>query len=194
MRGHMFRATLLLVLAAGALGSASCTMREGQSNSYLIIERLEASAGGSDDDAETTLQSDVRSSDGGVFEDVGTVVFRLGQKDPASLTSSNNFVTVTRYRVSYLRTDGRNTPGIDVPHPFEGAFTVTVTDEGTAAANFVLVRIQAKRESPLPSLVGCGGGCAVTTIAEITFFGRDQAGRDVAATGRIQVDFADWAG
>jgi hypothetical protein len=32
----------------------------------------------------------------------------------------------------------------------------------------------------------------ISTIAEITFVGADQAGRTVQAVGRIGVSFADW--
>jgi hypothetical protein len=125
------------------------------------------------------------------------VTFRLGLKDagtPTSPTSptSNNFITVNRYRVVYLRTDGRNTPGVDVPHPFEGAVTITVGG-GTAETGFVLVRLQAKSEAPLAALRGGGGAYAISTIAEVTFYGQDQTGRAVSVTGRISVDFADWA-
>ena len=40
--------------------------------------------------------------------------------------TSNNAITVNRYRVTYRRSDGRNTPGVDVPYAFDGAVTFTV--------------------------------------------------------------------
>jgi len=188
-----------IALAVSAIGSASCSsmVRGSESNSYLIIDALLAQAGGAEGEGENTLQSDVVTG-GGVIEDTGTVSFRLALKDPGSPTvpnvaTTNNFITVNRYRIEYVRADGRNTPGVDVPFPWDGAFTVTVRAEGTAEANFVMVRIQAKREPPLTSLRGCGGTCAITAIAKITFFGHDQTGRAVQVSGNIQVDFADWA-
>jgi hypothetical protein len=33
----------------------------------------------------------------------------------------------------------------------------------------------------------------ITTIAEITFYGRDQVGHEVSATGRITVEFGNFA-
>jgi hypothetical protein len=33
----------------------------------------------------------------------------------------------------------------------------------------------------------------ISTIAEITFYGHDQTGRDVSVTGRINVNFANFA-
>jgi hypothetical protein len=55
------------------------------------------------------------------------------------------------------------------------------------------VRVQAKLEAPLRNMRGLGGAIAINTLAQITFYGRDQAGNDVEATGTLQVNFADWA-
>jgi hypothetical protein len=66
-----------------------------------------------------------------------------------------------------------------------------VTDKDAAMA-FVLVRIQAKLEAPLKNLRQGGGASAISTIADITFYGRDQAGNDVTTAASISVNFADW--
>jgi hypothetical protein len=188
----------MAVIAAGLLGTTSCTSmtRGSESNSYLIIDRLAAAAGGFDEDEETSLQSDVLTK-GSVFEDVGLVTFRLALKDPGvptvpNVMTTNNFITVNRYRVTYSRADGRNTPGVDVPHPFDGAFTVTVRAEGTAEATFPIVRVQAKAEPPLRNLIGNFGQGVISVIADVTFYGYDQTGRAVSVAGKISIDFADW--
>ena len=73
-------------------------------------------------------------------------------KDPTLVgPSSANFITIDRYHVKYIRADGRNTQGVDVPYPFDGAITGTVTDDG-AIFGFTLVRHQAKVEAPLGAL------------------------------------------
>jgi hypothetical protein len=100
-------------------------------------------------------------------------------------------VTLTRYRVRFLRSDGRNVPGVDVPHPFDGALTITVGAEG-GTATFVVVRPQAKLEAPLVALREFGGALFISTLAEVVFYGADQAGRDVSVAGQISVNFADW--
>ncbi len=205
MRGHIYRAALLMALAAGVGGGMSCTsaVRQGTGSTYLIIDSLQGVSGQSGTEA-TDLKSDVVALvdvDGvkvpTIFEDGGSVSFRLALKDVGAnggptTPTSNNFITVNRYRVSYSRTDGRNTPGVDVPHPFEGAFTVTV-GSASAEAGFILVRLQAKVEAPLLALRGGGGAFAISTIAEVTFYGQDQTGHAVSVTGRISVNFADWA-
>ncbi len=200
--------TRALVLSLVCLVTA-CTraQRQGTSSSILMIDTLEAASGAAPTTFGGSLASDVitivtRRIDGvevrhpTVFEDIARVEFSLGLKDPGSSTTpaeptSANFVTLTRYHVRFIRADGRNTPGVDVPYAFDGAVTVTVGDE-PRAATFVLVRSQAKQEAPLGTLAGASSA-AVSTIAEITFYGADQAGRVVKAVGRIGVNFADWS-
>ncbi len=99
---------------------------------------------------------------------------------------------MNRYHVRYVRSDGRNTQGVDVPYQFDGAFTFTAPASG-GSASFPIVRVQAKLEAPLMALRGLGGAVAISTIAEVTFYGRDQAGREVSAVATISVNFADWA-
>ncbi len=89
----------------------------------------------------------------------------------------------------FIRADGRNTPGVDVPYPFDGAFTTTVTSQETTAV-FELVRHLAKEEAPLKALTV--NNVIISTIAEITFYGHDQTGREVSVTGRISVDFGNF--
>jgi hypothetical protein len=190
------RRALAVALLAAPLASCTAGHTAGTSSSFLIIDRLQGASGAQPEDFSTVLASDVRTG-GGFREDIGQVQFRLAMKDPGSIETplaptSNNFITVTRYRVRYVRSDGRSTPGVDVPYPFDGAMTATVTDEG-GLGTLVLVRIQAKLESPLLALHQLGSEIAITTIAEVTFFGKDQAGREVSVTGHIGVTFADWA-
>ena len=77
-----------------------------------------------------------------------------------------------------------------MPYEFDGAFTTTVgADDATAA--FTLVRNIAKEEAPLAALKS--SAVIISTIAQITFYGRDQTGREVSATASISVDFGNFA-
>ena len=199
MTTALIRRTIGLgVLAAIAGGVSGCgsTVREGRSPAYLIVQRIEAASGAEDDKFSDELSSDVLTNNS-IFADPGQVTMELALKDPGSSTTptkptSMNFITVTRYRVEYIRADGRNTPGVDVPFPFSSGLTATVS--GTQTVGFTLVRVQAKEEAPLRALRGGGGAFAISTIARITFFGHDQTGREVSVTGNLDVTFADWAG
>jgi hypothetical protein len=109
----------------------------------------------------------------------------------AAAPSPLNQVTISRYRVMYRRADGRNTPGVDVPLAIDSAVTFTVPSDGQVTAAFELVRNVAKRESPLLALRTNGN--IITTIADVSFFGRDQAGNDISATGSLTVNFGNFA-
>jgi len=194
---HLRQIAGFVTLGVLALVVSGCseTVRQGRSPAYLIIDQLEAASGSDDAEFSHELSSDV-ATNGTRFEDLGRVTLSLGLKNigapgQAAAPTSNNFITVTRYHVSFRRSDGRNTPGVDVPYGFDGGGTVTVTDSA-ATLGFVLVRGQSKFEPPLSNLVGLGGSVLISTIADVTFFGKDQTGNDVAVTGSISVNFADW--
>jgi hypothetical protein len=199
-------AALSLVVLPMASG---CTkvQTQGVSASYLIIDQLTAASGAKPSEFAGTLASDVltyvkKTINGQetrvptVFSDSGSVKFILGLKDPGSsqtptTPTTPNFITVNRYHVDFVRSDGRNQQGVDIPYSFDGAATVTVTSTG-GGFGFTLVRIQAKEEAPLQALTANGGAQVISTIAVITFYGTDQAGRAVSVTGQISVNFADW--
>jgi hypothetical protein len=189
------------VLAACLAGVASLTagcgdyVRQDNAPVTLIIDLLEAGSGSSPQSFQGTLRSDVQTR-GSVFDDMARVTMRMVLKDQGMPGFTNvpgplNRVTITRYRVSFRRSDGRNTPGVDVPFPFESALTFTVPTEGTAAAVFELIRHTSKAEAPLAGLVGRNP--VISTIADVTFSGRDQAGNEVSVTGSIGVLFGDFA-
>lgn len=201
--------TVTAVVAA-VLGATGCgeVARTGRSPAFLIIDRLEGANGATPSEFSTFVASDVltlvRKTVAGaevlvptIFVDPGRVTMRVGMKNPGTTIaptqpSSLNAITVTRYRVVYKRTDGRNTQGVDVPYAFDGGMTVTVPEDQTAVGFFELVRIMAKDEAPLVRLVNNGGVEFFSTIAEITFYGHDQAGNEVSATGTLSVTFADF--
>ena len=181
------------VFVAGALlGAGACAAagRPGAASSYLVVESLLAAPGARPTTFGGTLASDVLTN-GGILEDPARASFRLVMKDPAlGEPSPVNFITLRGYRVTFSRTDGRNVQGVDVPYAFDGVITATIS--GTTSVSLVLVRAQAKLENPLRSLVGGGGAVAISTFADVLFYGADQAGHDVTVTARISVTFADW--
>jgi hypothetical protein len=199
------------VAAVVAVSALLCTtgcgdqVLQGRGSSYLVVSMLEGFSGAKPGESSTILQSDVvtivkqQTADGTVyvptvFEDMGKVSLRISMKDPTSLTgpSATNAVTVNRYHVDFVRSDGRNTQGVDVPYSFDGAMTGTIGAGDTITLAFALVRVQAKLEAPLLALRNAGGAMVVSTIAQVTFYGQDQAGNAVSVTGNISVNFADW--
>ena len=197
VRLRVWQRVLNLGLLFGLTSVPACTTAQltGTSPVQLVVVSLEGGPANSEASFKHVLRSDV-ATNGLVVEDEGRVLLALALKDPGtadlpSRPTPANFVTVTRYRVRYVRADGRSTPGVDVPYAFDGGMTFTVGPDG-GVSRFVLVRAQAKREAPLAALRNDGGAIALSTLAEVTFLGRDQAGHDVAVTGLIGVNFADW--
>ena len=200
--------TKLFFLAGLSVAAASCgdVATTGRSPVYLVIDKIEGIPGGSTAGTPSGfLLSDVQSlvtkpdpctttsPCPTTYNDNGAVTFHLSQKDITSIVgpTSNNQVTITRYRVNYRRADGRNTPGVDVPYGFDGAFTLTVPVTTGASSSFELVRHAAKMESPLVQLIT--NDTVITTLAEITFYGQDVVGNEIQATGTIQVNFGNFA-
>jgi hypothetical protein len=190
--------------------STSCgeVARTGRSPVLLVIDSLEAASGASPDafgnvlfsDVETLVPQQVNGQTVRVptiYADMGRAAFRLTLKNPGSATSplgasALNEVTINRYRVTFRRADGRSAAGVDIPYPFDGAVTVTILGTGSASATFALVRPQAKLEPPLSTMQRGGGANMLSTIAEVEFYGRDQAGNDIVGVALISVNFGDF--
>ncbi len=189
IRMHIAKLVALTAVVATAV-SCGDVVRQGRSPVLLEMVSLTADGGG-------TLNSDVLSDTGTIFDDKAEAVVQVALKNVGSTlnpvaASSNNDVTINRLHVVFRRADGRNTPGADVPYAFDGAVTGTVAVGAKLSLDFELVRHAAKLESPLVQLSRTL--TVITTLADVTFYGRDQVGNDVQVTGTIQVNFGDFAG
>ena len=197
MRALSIKLLPFACVAALAAMTAGCGefVRQDRSSVTLVIDALEGASGATSTQTFSgTLQSDVITR-GGILSDPGRVTMRVVMKDLDDAVSPTNNVTINRYLITFTRADGRNTPGVDVPFPFDSAATFTVGSTATQRG-FELIRHTAKLEQPLLGLRDQNNNVnwtIIATIAEVTFFGRDQAGREVKATGRMGVQFADFA-
>ena len=195
----------LAVAATVLLLSSACgseLLRTGRAPAYLIINAIELTNGATED-AGANLNSDVQTlvdvtingvstKQPTVFDDLGVATIRAELKNETLASTAMNSITITKYHVTYRRSDGRNTPGVDVPFAFDGGVSVTVPAGGTTTVPFTAVRRQAKLEPPLKNMIGGGGLIIVSTIADVTFYGRDQNGNEVTVTGSFDVTFADF--
>ena len=172
---------------------------ETKSASRLIIEGLVGT------DMEGTeanyLQSDVLYEDPQdptsttIYADAAKVIFRAELLDPNSVTGPSymNNITVTRYVVTYTRSDGKNSEGVDVPYTFEGYLSTQVAIDSTSTISFIIVREVAKNEPPLVDLVFGTEEGVIEATAKVDFYGHDQANRNVHATGYLTIFFANYA-
>ena len=196
-------------------GSVSCgnVAEQGKAPVTVIIDSMEAASGAEPGNMRGFLLSDVQTlveqSVNGetvrvpvIFNDLARASMRLIAKDAGNTQNALaptpwNAVTINRYHINFIRADGRNTPGVDVPFPVDGAVTVTL-GSAAVAVPFEIVRHQMKVEQPLRSLASVNGSFGgsrlfISTIAEITFYGVDQVGNAVQAKGTISVSFSDYA-
>jgi len=199
----------LLALTAAAVSAAGCSdfARQGKSPSQLVIVRLETPAveirelqGGTG--VPGRLEEVEGFGVGPLYSDIdpvgankGRVVLRQILRDSGSpgaptTPSSLNDVTITEYEVRYRLANGRNTPGVDVPFPIRGGLTFTIQGTSAVTAEFELVRHIAKMEAPLAALRF--SNTVLTVIADVTFYGRDQAGNAVSTSGSVQINFANF--
>jgi hypothetical protein len=183
---------LALLAASIFLPACNPLEDESRSNSILIVESVTGK-----DIAGTVagfLQSDVVKTDNTITADTAKATLSAKFMDPAPIlgTSQYSDIMVTRYVVSYSRTDGRNRPGADVPFPFEGSLTTLVRIDSTTSVDFVIVREAAKLEAPLINLRDSAYGDILNMTAKIDFYGHDLANKAVKATGYLTVYFANY--
>lgn len=178
----------------------SCNPIENDSTSasLLIVENM----AGTDVEGNVAnfLQSDVLYVDSGsgaetIIADVATVTLSAQLVNPGSVTgpSEYNAVKVERYVVSYMRSDGKSTEGVDVPYSFEGYLSVQVDVNDVVDIPFIIVREVAKAEPPLVNLSQGRDVGVLQVQAKVEFFGQDLTNRKVKATGYLTIFFANYA-
>ncbi len=180
-----------VVALATGLGSYGCTPDAYNQDNSPVQLFIVAINGG------VPLQSDVQTA-GGVISNVVNVSLANRAKNQAvPAPNIPDALFVERYEIKYVRSDGRGVEGVDVPHAISGnvTFGLDIATSGTVDMPIEAVRAQAKLEPPLRNLAGLGGGALVLTVfAEVTLHARTSAGQVTTATGRFQIDFADYPG
>jgi len=175
----------------------SCNPLENttRSNSLLLVVKIT----GQDFEGATAdyLQSDVLKEDqaaGYVVADTATATLRAELLNPDTDAESSlyNNIYVTRYVVTYTRSDGRNSPGVDVPHSFEGALQAWIQIGQEEDLGFIIVREVAKAEPPLLDLHDAREEGVLQVTAQVDFYGHDTVNRQVKATGSLAIFFANY--
>ncbi len=189
-----------LVLIIALLVMAGCVAKENDSTSasFLVINSLTgndlAGKAGS-----TTVFSDV-SLAGSIVNDNGvasitTLTYNpLEDSDAHDITYYMN-VIVDQVDVEFMRTDGRNVEGVDVPYRFTQPMNMLVAVDEIVDIPFVLIRHVAKLEAPLFALREVGNQAIVLQlVAKVTVHGKDLGGHRVApVSGYISVWCANFA-
>jgi hypothetical protein len=194
----------IIILAALGAAAASCgdVVRQGRAPVLLVVNSLQGARGSAPTTFAAPLSSDVITNVitpapcsaatpcPTIFNDIGEAVFQVTMKDVSVTPSANNQVTITRYHVQFIRADGHNVEGVDVPYSFDGAATLTIAAGGTGTMPFEIVRSSAKQETPLVQLKT--NPIEIATLAQVTFYGADVVGNAIQATASLSVNFANF--
>lgn len=188
-------------LAAMAASGCGDVVTQGNGTVTAVVTDMTAAPGAEPGKLGHTLDSDVityvkKQIDGAtvrvptIYSDGATAIISVDMKDSTVAPSSTSQVTFSRYRVEFIRADGRNQPGLDVPYGFDSALTVTAAPGAPGSAAFELIRHTSKTEAPLVALAN--NLQFITTLAKVTFYGKDHAGHDVIAVAQMGVTFGNF--
>jgi hypothetical protein len=181
----------------GALSCSSDLSKSNSANVLLEITQVQGQSenGGTAGTLSSTLLSDVLFK-GSVFNDNAQITMVAVPKNQSgSVTLSPlDGVYLDSYAVSYSRTDGLNTQGVDVPYSISGSMSgfIPAGNATTVNDSIIVVRHQAKTEPPLSLLDGVGQNQILTVIATITVHGHTLEGAGVEATANLEIVFADF--
>ena len=181
---------ILLFIILGMITYCSKIEDDSRSDSIISIDKITATS--TNGETGSILYSDVIYKET-IINDVAEVQFSNNFINPTVDPTFLNDVVLIRYRVTYKRSDDRNTPGVDVPYPFDEGMNIKVAANSQSSAGITIVRAAAKLEKPVIDLrYGYHEG-VISTIAELEFWGNDLAGRGVYTKGYLEALFANWA-
>jgi len=124
----------------------SCNPIENESDSASVL--IVRSMTGTDLEGNEVnyLQSDVlfvdpTTSTETITADEAKASLEATLLDPASAYGPSSFtgITVDRYVVTYMRADGKNVEGVDVPYSFEGALSAFIEVDSSVDISFIIV-------------------------------------------------------
>lgn len=193
----IYKITVVLFLAA-CFFSCNPIENDTRSASVLVVESLKGLD--MDDNEVNYVQSDVLYEDleagtSTIYADIASASLSARTLDPSPVAGSSQYMDIilNRYVVSYARSDGNNSQGVDVPYSFEGHLSETITIGTAKEFSFVIVREVAKMEPPLVGLREGRDKGVLEVTAKVEFYGHDMAERSVTATGYISIFFANYS-
>lgn len=183
-----------VVILSLLLFSCNPLEKDYKSNSFIIIENIIGKDLSGNDSS--VVFSDVVKIENGAnrfYSDFVTVTLRAALLDPNPImgTSQYNDIMLTRYVVSYTRSDGATAEGTAVPYHFEGNLSTLLPVGSSVTIPLMIVRDVAKTQPPLSNLIGDPTGMLECT-ARIDFYGHDLRNREVTQVGYITIRFADY--
>ncbi len=176
------RAVAGVVAGLAMVACSADYVEQSQATVILVVESI---AGGS------PILADVRTGDKNdtITNCVAKVGMGLLVKNPNNPGNPNETVVLSRYDVSYVRSDGRAIEGVDVPYRFSEPMTASLAPGDTPTLSIDIVRHQAFLEQPLSQVTA---GIIVEITANVTFYGETISRQAVQASGAASIRFADY--
>lgn len=173
-----------LAVVALAVGAMSCSseLADNAAPVELIVTNTQNLS---------TIDIDPENDDPECNENIGTINMQVLPKN-SSATGSFVQVRVTRYRVSYRRTDG----GTVVPSSFVRSIDTIIGVGQTAGSNFTVIESDAARRAPFVALQPQNGGrdpetgrTIVQMEVTLEVFGETLAGDNVFDSTSFPLEF-----
>jgi len=195
------RMTPVLAVSVLILALAACNPLENNTTSMSQLQIISLLGLDSQGKAQNYVESDILFEDPttgatSIVADIATVTMTAAMLDPNPINGTSPYANVqlTGYTVTYSRSDGKNTAGVDVPYPIDGGISGLVEVGSQTSLTFIIVRETAKQEPPLLNILQAGTRAeALTVTARVDFYGHDLTGANVTATGYIPITFANYA-
>jgi hypothetical protein len=123
--------------------------------------------------------------------EIGTITMQVRPRNP-NASGSQSAVRITRYQVSYRRTDG----GTVVPVSFVRAIDTLIAVGGSAGSDFSLFQLGAFSQAPFAALLPQNGGRDAETLRPVIgmevgldVFGETLGGDNVTDSTTIPLEF-----
>ncbi|MHB8056065.1 MAG: hypothetical protein ACYDH3_12545 [Candidatus Aminicenantales bacterium] len=194
------RMTAILAVSVLVLILPACNPLENETTAMSLLQIVSLMGLDSTGAAADYIQSDILFEDPdtgetAIFADIATATLTAQMLDPDPINGISPYadIQLTGYTVTYSRSDGKNTPGVDVPYPFDGSLTSLIAVGSQSSVSFVIVRETAKQESPLLDILQDSSRPeGLTVTARVDFYGHDLTNENVTATGYISITFANY--
>ena len=189
MRGFSRRSVLTGAMLLAMMATLSCNEINRSSAPVKLVVTT----------SQNVLNIDLLPGAAGCNQDLGTiqmqVVLLQNQTSPTQPTNNQfNDVKITRYHVSYRRTDG----GTLVPAPFDVSTSQLLTAGGGSQnlTKFIIFQLDAINMAPFAALLPVNGGRDPETGRPIikmdvivTIFGQTVAGENVSGSTQFEESF-----
>jgi len=185
MRNRISHIVWVTLLIGVGLGLTSCGESASGGSKAAVFLTAEG-------DEKWGLYADVYDSTvvGTVKDDTFWIKITSTPKDQTGGTTLSSYsdVILEEYRVTYYRVDGNP----NVPDPYTIQMQFPVPKGGTGRIETLVLRREAKLQSPLKELAFGGGEGNIQFNALIDFYGKDLAGNHVSVSYNLPLFVGDY--